>query len=237
MAIEEICNPTDEVIRRIKEMLLKQELRPGNKLPAERKLAEEIGVGRTHVRNALRKLEFYGIIKTYPQSGSVVAGLNVQALEGLITDVLKIDAYDFRSLVEMRIILEVQAARLCTANHTEEDMALVGEACNDFIAHFDDPLRVEKDFIFHRSLARGSHNQVLSSMLLIITPDILHYYHKHQVCHDYNEEVISEHLDIVDAIRRGDADEAEMFVRKHLSALDMFSKERFLAESVEATGR
>lgn len=218
-------NPIDAVIKYIKEMLRRGEIKPGNKLPAERKLAEQIGVGRTHVRNALQKLEFYGIIKTYPQSGSIISGLTIQALEGLITDVLKIDAYDFRSLVETRIMLEVQAARLSAVNRVETDISDMKEALDDFVAHFGDTLRVEKDFFFHRAIAQGSHNPVLSSMLLIITPDILHYYHQHRVCDDTNEDVIREHFELVDAIVEGDPDRAERVMRTHLKALDRFSRE------------
>ena len=64
--------PTDKVISKIKELIISGVLKPGDKLPAERKMAIEFGFGRTHVREALHKLEFYGIIKTLPQSGSVV---------------------------------------------------------------------------------------------------------------------------------------------------------------------
>ena len=47
---------------------------------------------------------------------------------------------------------------------------------------FDTDLRVEKDFAFHQAIAQGGHNPVISSLLLIITPDILKYYQKYKVC-------------------------------------------------------
>src|ERR1035437_6316386 len=83
------------VISKIKELINSGVLKPGDKLPAERKLASEFGVGRTQVREALHKLEFYGIIKTLPQSGSVVNGLDINTLDGLISDVLNLQSYDF----------------------------------------------------------------------------------------------------------------------------------------------
>ncbi len=208
---------SDAVIHHIKNMLQKGELEPGSRLPAERKLAEELNVGRTHVRNALQKLEFYGIVQTFPQSGSVIAEMKINAIEGLISDVLKIEEYDFRSLVEMRVILETQAARLCALNRTEEEIEVIRAAMEDFIAHFDTPQRVEKDFIFHRAIAQGSHNSVLGSMLLIITPDILRQYEKYRVCSVPQQQVIAEHEEMFNCIASHDADRAERIMREHLA--------------------
>ncbi|MEI8115696.1 MAG: GntR family transcriptional regulator, partial [Bacteroidia bacterium] len=96
--------PTDKVIAKIKELIGSGVLKPGDKLPAERKLAVEFGFGRTQIREALHKLEFYGIIKTLPQSGSVINGLDITTLDGLISDVLNLQSYDFLSLVETRVL-------------------------------------------------------------------------------------------------------------------------------------
>ena len=74
--------PVDKIIRQIRSLITSGQLNSGDKLPPERKLAERLGVSRTHVRDAIRKLEFYGILKTLPQSGTVVAGIGITALEG-----------------------------------------------------------------------------------------------------------------------------------------------------------
>jgi len=92
--------PVDKIIRQIRSLITSGELNPGDKLPPERKLSEKFGVGRSVVRDAIRKLEFYGIAKTLPQSGTVIEGMGIVALEGLITDVLNIEEVDFKSLVE-----------------------------------------------------------------------------------------------------------------------------------------
>ncbi|MEM0992793.1 MAG: GntR family transcriptional regulator, partial [Bacteroidota bacterium] len=97
-----IETPVDKIIRQIRALITSGQLNAGDRLPPERKLAERLGVGRTSVRDAIRKLEFYGILKTLPQSGTIVAGMGITALEGLITDVLKIENSDFASLVETR---------------------------------------------------------------------------------------------------------------------------------------
>ncbi|RME34565.1 MAG: FadR family transcriptional regulator, partial [Deltaproteobacteria bacterium] len=60
----EIESPVDKIIRQIRDLISGGHLKPGDRLPPERQLAEKLGVGRTHVREAIRKLEFYGILKT-----------------------------------------------------------------------------------------------------------------------------------------------------------------------------
>ena len=115
-------NPVDTIIKQIRSQISAGQVKPGEKLPPERKLAEKLGVSRTQVREAIRKLEFYGILKTVPQSGTIVSGTGIVALEGLITDVLKIEEVDFQSLVETRVLLEKEAAALAAKRRTDADI-------------------------------------------------------------------------------------------------------------------
>src|SRR4051812_35109495 len=114
--------PVEVIIRQVKDLLITGQLKPGDKLPPERKLSEKFGVGRTHVRDAIRRLEFYGILKTRPQSGTFVAAIGISALESMISDILKIDSYSFLSLVETRVMLEMSSIRLACEKHTAEDI-------------------------------------------------------------------------------------------------------------------
>ncbi|NJO68789.1 MAG: FadR family transcriptional regulator [Bacteroidetes bacterium] len=71
----EFQKPSDIIIRQIRELISSGIIKPGDRLPAERELAERFGIGRGYIREALKKLEFYGIVKTLPQSGTMVANL------------------------------------------------------------------------------------------------------------------------------------------------------------------
>ena len=68
-----VSKPGEVIAARLQELIVAEVLRPGDRLPPERALAERFGVGRGHVREALKRLEFYGILHTRPQSGTVVA--------------------------------------------------------------------------------------------------------------------------------------------------------------------
>ena len=124
----DIETPLDKIIRQIRELIISGKLKPGDRLPPERKLAEKLGVGRTNLRSAIQKLEFYGILKTRPQSGTIVAGIGTIALEGLISDVLKMEDTDFGSLIETRVILETEAAKLAAIRRSEENIAEIKKA-------------------------------------------------------------------------------------------------------------
>ena len=211
------------VINHISSLLNSGRLFPGDRLPAERKLSEQLGVSRIHVRTAFQKLEFYGIVKTYPQSGTVIAEHNVQVLEGMIRDLLKIDGFDFYSLVYVRVLLEVEAIRLSAKMRTEDDIARMKAACDEFKLHADSDRRVEKDFAFHQAVVHGAHNPVISSLLLVITPDVLTYYLKYQVCSTPNEDVIKEHCRMLECIINQDQDGAERCVREHLASIMEFA--------------
>jgi len=177
--------PVDKIIKQIRSLIISGELKAGDRLPSERKLAEQMGVGRTHVRDAIAKLEFYGILKTMPQSGTVVAGIGMTALEGLITDVLKLEASDFSDLVETRVLLETQAARTAAMRRTTDDIVNMKNALDAYEAKVREGLpAVEEDLLFHLKIAEAGRNSVLKSLMLIITPDIVKSFQKLDVCKD-----------------------------------------------------
>lgn len=218
-----IDRPTDVVISKLKEMIASGLLMPGDKLPAERKMAADFGVGRTQIREALHKLEFYGIIKTLPQSGSVINGLDINTLDGLISDVLDLQQYDFFSLVETRYVLEVNAIRLCAERRTEQDLIKLEKAQENFLLNFDSPDRVSHDFAFHRAIAEGCHNPVFKAMLLIVIPDIMTIYQRDRICGP-NTAVIDEHTLMLQAIKAKDGDLAAELMSKHLQGVVDFAK-------------
>jgi GntR family transcriptional repressor for pyruvate dehydrogenase complex len=216
--------PEDKVISKIKEMINLGTLKPGDKLPAERKLASGLGIGRTHVRKALHKLEFYGIIKTLPQSGSIIKGLDINTLDGLISDVLNLQSYDFYSLVETRCILEMNAVKFCAKRRTEEDIKAIENAHENFVRFFEDKnRRVAYDFAFHRSIAEASHNPVINAMLLIIIPDIMLIYNRDRIC-DNATNVIEEHAQMLEAIKKQKGDLASCLMLDHLQGVINFAK-------------
>lgn len=219
--------PVDKIIRQIRSLITSGQLASGDRLPAERKLAEKLGVSRTHVRDAIRKLEFYGILKTLPQSGTVVAGMGITALEGLITDVLKLEKSDFTSLVETRVILETNAAQLAAERRTAEDLIEIEKALNAYEEKVKmGQSAVEEDLMFHLKIAEASKNAVLISLMLIITPDIVNNFIQYKVCDDdgIDNKVLMEHKAILQHISDGNGEAANQAMAAHLQDVLEFGK-------------
>ena len=228
----EIKRPSDMIIQQIRALISSGTLKPGQRLPSERILSEKFGVGRGHVRDALRKLEFYGIVKTLPQSGTVVENIGVNALEGLITNVIGLKEADFVTLMEVREVLEVQSARLAAARRSSVQL-------DDIRKAFDDQRRVvergehgyEEDPLFHLKIAEASGNHVLRSLVGLFTPDVIRLTQRHRTCREERSRfALEEHRTILIAIENGDPDAAAQAMSRHIvSSVEQY---RALVEAV-----
>lgn len=236
---EELHKPVDAVIKQLKHLLSSGQLNPGDRLLSERKLAEKLGVSRTHVREAIKKLEFYGILKTLPQSGTFVSGLDISALEGLMTDAIQIESYDFYSLAESRKILETSVVRLACQRRTEEDLILIEQR----LEAYDNKIKLgvpatEEDLSFHRQIAEASKNPVLKSMMLIISPDIMTSYRKYKPCSDSGQRSIAsmEHRLLLEYIRNKDENAAINMMEQHLRGVMEYARTQIVSEKMWSSG-
>ena len=111
------------IISKLKDLIEFKNLEPGDKLPSERMLSEKFDVSRSSIREAIQKLEFFGILMSKPQSGTFIADIGRVAMAGMIDDILRLDEPDFKSLVETRILLELKIVSLAALRRTEKDLA------------------------------------------------------------------------------------------------------------------
>lgn len=220
-----IEKPVDKIIKQIKSLITNGEIKPGEKLPPERKLASHLGVSRSQVREAFQKLEFYGILRTLPQSGTYVSGIGIVALEGLISDVLNLDEHDFASLVETRVLLEKEACVKAAKNRTERDLAQLEKALEAYATKvLNNESAIEEDLLFHLKIAEAGKNNVLKSLLMIITPDIVKNYINLKVCDNMHLKALEEHREILNHIKDQNPEKAAKAMQEHLSDVQEFSK-------------
>ena len=221
-----IEKPVDKIISQIRFLITSGELKSGDKLPPERKLSEKLGVSRNTVREAIRKLEFYGILKTHPQSGTVVSGMGIVALEGLISDIIQLEEHDFKSLVETRVLLEKHSAYLAAEKRTDEDIMHLTNALHAHRIKVEKGLpAIEEDLLFHIKLAECSKNGVLKSLMMIITPDIVNSFNEYRVCDDDSiYKSIKDHDTILQHIIDQDSKNAAKAMQDHLEDVLNFSK-------------
>ncbi len=225
--------PSDIIINQIKNLIITGQLKPGEKLPSERKLSEKLSVSRSAVRDAIKKLEFYGILKTHPQSGTVVAGIGPTALQGLISEILDIDGSDFKSLVETRVILEINSARLAAERRTEDNILKISSALDKYHSKLiTGQQTVEEDLMFHLEIAEATHNSVLKSLMMVIIPDIISNFIKYDVCGaDEKIKRFHEHSAILNYIQNKEPEKAGLAMKKHLKDIKEFSIKNHLTKT------
>lgn len=214
----EFEKPSEVIIRQIRSLISEGVLKPGDRLPSERALSARFKVGRGHIREAIRRLEFYGILKTLPQAGTVVASIGAKALEGLIANVLDLERDDLESLMETRALLEVQATRLAAERADERQVAELEDAHLAFRAQVDagEP-GLEEDLLFHLKIAEICGNSVLRSLISLITPDIITMCRSRDSCREGRFKVaFREHEKILYSIMDHDSEAASQAMQVHM---------------------
>jgi GntR family transcriptional regulator, transcriptional repressor for pyruvate dehydrogenase complex len=209
------------IIAKIRDYMNYKNLEPGDKLPSERMLSEKFEVSRNAVREAIQKLEFYGILNSIPQSGTFVANIGQIAMNGIIEDILRLGESDFKSLVETRILLELKTVRLAATRRTESDLQKMKAALDAYTEKALNGLdAVQEDLLFHLAIAKASGNSTINTLMLIITPEIITNFEKYHVC-DENQAVkgVKEHLDIYEAIEAQNPQLAKQKMKEHFKAL------------------
>jgi len=209
------------IISKIRDLINYKNLEPGDKLPSERMLSEKFEVTRSNIREAIQKLEFYGLLVSKPQSGTFIANIGVIALNGMIDDILRLEDQDFKSLVETRILLELKTSRLAAKRRTEEDLVNMKSALTSFsekVLNGEDA--VQEDLLFHLAIAKASGNSTINTFMLMITPKIITNFETYHVCDKgLAEQGIKEHQAIYDAIEQQNPQKAKQKMKDHFRAL------------------
>lgn len=160
------------VIESIKRMIACGELKWGEKIPSERELAEKFNVSRVPIREALKILEYMGILDSSRGDGTYVKNITVEDLIGKLDFAVTATADTIMDLLEMRINLETFAAFHAAQRRTDEDIETIRQVLLDMRQAkkrpASDPESVqhlrELSHQFHRCLVRAAHNTVLASI-------------------------------------------------------------------------
>jgi len=228
-------SPVDKIIGQLKQLITSGQLKPGDRLPAERVLSEKFGVGRSYIREAILKLEFYGLLKTNPQSGTYVAGLSINVIDSIISDIINFNKDDFNALIEARYYLELTAIKLAAERRTSEDVDAIKAALLDYENKINSGASnaVEEDMLFHIKIAKASKNTVIESMILILIPDLIKNIVDNKVCgENRGRSAIPEHRAVLKAIEDKDVNAAEKAMAVHLNEIWQISKAGYATEKI-----
>ncbi len=211
----------DLIVSKIKGLISHKNLETGDKLPSERMLSERFETSRGNIRDAIKKLEFYGILKTVPKSGTFIANIGSIAINGMIDDILSLQESSFKDLVETRILLELKIARLAALRRTKDDLIKIKKALDTYTKKaLSEKDAVQEDLLFHLAIAKSSRNVTMNTFMLIITPEIITNFNKHHICDDDMAfKGIKEHEAIYQAIVEQNPEKAKKKMKEHFKVL------------------
>ena len=159
----------EEVAARIRSLIASGELGPGQALPSERKLAEQLKVGRAVIREAIRQLEVSGLVESRHGGGNYVREVTVEHLVAPIASVLNGMTPLREELMDARLFFEPQIARAAAARATPEDLRRLQDVMRrqeERVANGHSG--AEEDTEFHELLASATHNTVVERVMEVI---------------------------------------------------------------------
>ena len=229
--VQQILRPRAQVEHQIREAILRGDFRQGDKLPPETELAQQFGVSRPTVREALGALVAAGLIRKIPgvAGGSFVNSVTPDSLSAMLREsmdtIVRLGSLDIDELTSMRRVLEVPAASWAARNRQEHQVATLQEIVErQRTTTIDDPDIIVYDRDFHVTISQASGNRLLSAFVsaihettrparfLGVTPEV-------------GRQTVKQHMAILGAIRDGSPGAAADAMDEHLEYVQRYSTE------------
>ncbi|HPR23703.1 MAG TPA: GntR family transcriptional regulator [Bacillota bacterium] len=211
--------PLREIVyEELKMQILKGQIEPGTRM-MEVEMAEEMGVSRTPIREAIRKLEKEGLVTIEPRRGAYASQISTK---------------DIVDILEVRQNMEGLAAfyaALRMSYQQKEELKKVSEAYNAAVAAGSTPDMIKYDTVFHHLIVEGSGNKILVHMVEQLQELVLRFRYIYYDDFRRAEKMPAEHKEIFDAIKSGDTERARTAADVHIDRLkEMIEDEKVLTE-------
>ena len=193
----------DVVFNTLRQAILRGELQPGERL-LEIHLADKLGVSRTPIREAIRKLELEGLVFMIPRKGAVVAEITEKSL---------------RDVLEVRRALEELAMKLACEKILDaeiEELKVAAKEFEDALKTGDVTVYAEADVKFHDIIYRTTDNQRLIQLLYNLREQMYRYRVEYLKRDDSHDTLLAEHQYIIETLEKRNADEAIKAICAHI---------------------
>lgn len=211
----------EEIVEQIRQLVQDGELEPGDKLLSERELSDRLKVSRASVREALSALEIMGLIEVRPGGGTFIRQTNVDSIIGPMALILSMEKDTVMELLEVRQVLETEAAGLAAERAEEDEIAELRAALQQM--HQDllqGVLGEEADHKFHFAVANATHNSILMRLMNTISDTMRQTLKTSRqrlyASHGTPERLYQEHEAIFQAIVKHDSKAARNSMYRHL---------------------
>ncbi|OGG55497.1 MAG: hypothetical protein A3F84_18800 [Candidatus Handelsmanbacteria bacterium RIFCSPLOWO2_12_FULL_64_10] len=207
----------EKVVEAIRSVIVENGLKLGDRLPTEHELAEQLSVGKSSVREALKSLELIGVIESRPKIGCVVKSADMSLLSEHISFSPQVSQVTVEELVEAREFLETNIVPLVIQRDEPEvfeEMAEGLKLMEEAVAGKGD--RREADEKFHMALFKGAHNTVLQSFNEVMEGFFVRLREERVNRVSEGREWLDDHRAIYQAIENRDTGTAQALIRAHL---------------------
>ncbi|HBG77619.1 MAG: FadR/GntR family transcriptional regulator [Phycisphaerae bacterium] len=213
-----------KVVRAIISLIATGVYFPGQRLPAERKLCETLGVSRGTLRQGLADLGSLGVIKIMPRSGAYVRKYSDKKIPGKVLPP-NFKEVDLADIINARKIIEIPALGLACKNATKNDINLLKNLVvkmEKAVANL--PEFLQNDMNFHQAVVSASKNLVLVTAFESIS-EYLKYSQVYSSIHEGEEEVsLDFHKNIFESIKNNDIKRGQKVLGRHLDEILVASK-------------
>jgi GntR family transcriptional repressor for pyruvate dehydrogenase complex len=210
---------TEQVIDHVRRLIASGDLRPGDRLPAERDLATKLGVSRPTIRAGLRGLAAMGVIQSRHGSGTYIPDGPPHLDSEPLSFLAALHGFTRDEMYEARRVLETSAAGLAAERAAPEHLATIAEEVASLFAAMNDPQGfLVHDIRFHRAVASASGNPILASLVEMVSA--LYYERRRETAMQATERNLHDaaelHRRIYQAIRSRQVDQAKHLMNEHL---------------------
>jgi GntR family transcriptional repressor for pyruvate dehydrogenase complex len=211
----------EKVAEQIQRLIRDGLLKPGDKLPPERELAETFQVSRSSLRDAIRVLELMGMVEARQGEGTVVREPSAEAVANPLTAALLQQREFVSELLELRGMIEPTLAARAAKHAGTGDLAHLEDILRRQKEKVDrGELAIEEDSEFHYSIARASNNKVVLRVVDVFM-DLLRESRKQSLQGKGRlQKSLASHQQILAAIARHDAAAAEKAMRRHIQEIE-----------------
>lgn len=209
---------SDFVVKTIKRLLITKKLSPGDKLPSETDLAQKLNVSRGSVREAMKILSAYGIVKVKRGDGTYIS----DSTEGIIFDPLLFKLINnkgnINELRELREMIELGIIKLAIQNATDENIKTlknIYEFTSTKIKNgeFKGEVLIETELMFHSALGQATGNKLIQTIYNFVMDLYVPNIYNDKQFEIFGEEVLKSHKPIIDAIINRDYEAGEMAIK------------------------
>lgn len=196
----------DVVFENLREAILNAKLTPGQRL-MEVQLAETLGVSRTPIREAIRKLELEGLVVMIPRKGAYVADMSIK---------------DISEVLEIRGSLEGLAAYLASERMTDEDIKNLEKISKEITKEKDIDEILKKDVEFHEYIFKSTNNKRLHQLINSLWEQVYRFRVSYISDNESIDNIINEHKLIIEAIKNRDCELAQKYAKQHIEKAEQF---------------